>query len=310
VTWTNDIAPIIERRCLGCHGTGGIGQVPLTNYQEVRSHAKEIADAVLNRRMPPWTGARGFGDFSNDQSLSALEIDLLTAWTSGATPLGPEPAPAATTRSSPAPDLVLDIPAASLGRSGIERFELTPRLTRDRWVVGWEFLPGTPATVERATLSIAPDLHLGTWAPPDRAILWRTGIAQRLRAGSRLMLEVRHRKSADPITTPHRVALYFGKSPRHELEHRVFACAATTIDREIDVLTLETSAAEAGESVEAVARRRDGSIEPLSVVPRFLPGHAVPFRFRNPVRLERGTIIDVWSSLPGCRAELDFVAAH
>jgi hypothetical protein len=311
VTWTRDVAPIVEKRCLGCHASDGVGQVPLTSYQEARSRAKDIADAVLNRRMPPWSAARGFGDFSNDRSLSAIEIDLLTAWATGGTPLGTEEREAPVGTPTPrSPDVVLNIPAALVRGSGIEHYELTPSLAADRWIAGWEFLPGRRAIVERATLAIAPGVHLGTWAPPDGAVLWQTGMAQRLPAGSRLTLEVRYRKSADPVAAPHRIALYFGRPPRRELEHRVFGCTSTTIDRNIDVLALEPAAAEAGESIEVVARRRDGSIEPLCIVPRFLPGYATPYRFRQPVRLERGTIIDVRSSLPGCGAELDFVDAR
>jgi hypothetical protein len=36
VTFTRDIAPIIERSCLGCHNRGGAAPMAFTSYQEVR----------------------------------------------------------------------------------------------------------------------------------------------------------------------------------------------------------------------------------------------------------------------------------
>jgi len=43
---------------------------------------------VLTRRMPVWHAARGYGDFSNDPSLSAFDIALVSAWVDGGAPKG------------------------------------------------------------------------------------------------------------------------------------------------------------------------------------------------------------------------------
>lgn len=309
VTWTKDVAPIVEKRCLGCHTPGGFGQIPLASYQDARHWAPQIREQVLERRMPPWPGARGFGDFSNDTSLSAIEIELLAAWALGNTPLGPTPAPSHAPDAVIArpPDLVLDVPAALAPGGGARRFELPTGQTVDRWITGWELRPGNRAVVERATLSIAPDIFVGTWAPPDTAILWRPGVGQRLPAGAGIALELRFRKSPEPVTTGHRLALYFGDRPQHELEHRSLPCGTTGIDFDIDVLAIQARGAGAGDSIEIVARRPDRTVEPLCVVPRYLPSYSGAFRFRKPVRLEAGTAIDVRSSSPGCGGELDFV---
>src|SRR5262245_39466730 len=89
VTWTTDVEPILQRRCIGCHAAGGFGPMPLATYQDARRWAKAIRQEVLERRMPPWPAARGFGDFLNDRSLTPIEVELLTSWADGATPLGP-----------------------------------------------------------------------------------------------------------------------------------------------------------------------------------------------------------------------------
>ena len=44
----------------------------------------------MTRRMPKWHAVRGYGDFSNDPSLSAFEIALIAAWADGGAPRGVE----------------------------------------------------------------------------------------------------------------------------------------------------------------------------------------------------------------------------
>ncbi len=86
VTWDREIAPIVQARCLSCHRSGGRGPMPLTTYEEARPWAKAIKEEVLARRMPRWRVVRGYGDFTNDPSLSAFEIALIAAWADGGAP--------------------------------------------------------------------------------------------------------------------------------------------------------------------------------------------------------------------------------
>src|SRR5437773_4832302 len=138
VTWTTDVEPILQRRCIGCHSAGGFGPMSLATYQDAREWAKTIRREVLERRMPPWPAARGFGDFVNDRSLTPVEVELLTAWADGATPVGPpvdgSRAPAATGLAHA--DFVAMMPAAREVRALVDRIELPTGLDGDRWVTG------------------------------------------------------------------------------------------------------------------------------------------------------------------------------
>jgi hypothetical protein len=279
----------------------------LATYEEARTWAKAIRREVLERRMPPWPAARGFGTFANDRSLTPLEVELLTAWADGATPIGP-PVAAAAPAPSRRPDLVVAVPAPHTVTTLRERFELSTGLTEDRWVTGWEFRPGNRSIVEHATVWILPSTFVGAWTPPDAAISYRSGVAHRLPAGSRLALEVRYRKAATPQTDQSGVALYFGGRPDREPRHRSLACGASLIDHDIEVLAVTPRAAGAGDSIEIVARSGDGRVEPLSVVLRYEPAYPVTYWFRAPVRVRRTATIDVRSSSPGCGADLDFLS--
>jgi hypothetical protein len=242
--------------------------------------------------------------------LTPLEVELLTAWADGATPIGPaivaahETRAAALTRS---PDLVVTAPTAHVVSALTERFELPTGLVEDRWITGWEFIPGNRSIIEQAVLWIVPGTVIGTWTPPDAAIVFPSGVAERLPAGSRVALELHYKKSSTPQTDQSGVAFQFGGRPRRELRHRSLACGASLIDRDIEALAVTPRASAAGASIEVVARRRDGTVEPLCVLPRYEPAYPITYRFRAGVRLRTGSVIDLRSSSPDCAAELDFI---
>lgn len=102
VTWEGDISRIVQARCITCHGDDGPGRMPLTSYDEAKRWAKAIKEEVMTRRMPKWHAVRGYGDFSNDPSLSAFEIALIAAWADGGAPKGIASSPAIAPIAKPA----------------------------------------------------------------------------------------------------------------------------------------------------------------------------------------------------------------
>ena len=189
----------------------------------------------------------------------------------------------------------------------VTRYELTVPLDRDRWLTAWEFHPIDHARVERAVLSVASGGRVSSWIPPETIAAFPDGVAHRLPAGSTLTVDVYYRKASTRPVPGGRVALYFGRAPKHEVRNRSLSCGATILDEPIDVLAIEPSTNESGAMVEAVARRPDRSIEPLILVRRFVTWHVPTYRFRSAIRLPRGSRIDVRSSAPTCAAGLDYV---
>jgi hypothetical protein len=312
VTWTTDVEPILKSRCVGCHTTGGFAPLPLDTYEAARAAARAIRDQVLERRMPPWPAARGFGDFANDRTLTPIEVELLTAWTDGATPLGPPVVPAAAaarSRRPREPDLVITAPSVDV--IGPHRqFVIATSLPEERYIVAWEFRPGNRVLVEQAVLSVAPGTRLGAWTPPEGLVSFPDGVTQRLPPRARVVLDVRYRKSPTPQTDRSAVALYFSSQPGRPVRSRSLGCGATVIDRGIDALALTPRLAAAGESMEIVATRPDGRVDPLCVIPRFEPGYPLTYRFRAAVALPRGTALSVRSSSQDCSVDLSFVASR
>lgn len=86
ITYTKEIARLIEKRCLRCHAAGS--DIPLAAYNDVRAWAVAIREQVQTRAMPRWDAVRGFGQFRDDESLTQPEIDLFVQWVEGGTPKG------------------------------------------------------------------------------------------------------------------------------------------------------------------------------------------------------------------------------
>ena len=85
VTFTKDVAPILQAKCQSCHEPGSIGPMSLVTYQDARPWARSIKNRVSTRQMPPWHIDRSVGvtKFKNDMSLSDEQIATIVAWVDG-----------------------------------------------------------------------------------------------------------------------------------------------------------------------------------------------------------------------------------
>jgi len=90
VTFTKDVAGILENRCQVCHRPDTFAPMSFLTYEDVRPWAKAIKQKVLLREMPPWYIDKNVGihDFKNDISLSDEEIATLAKWADSGAPLG------------------------------------------------------------------------------------------------------------------------------------------------------------------------------------------------------------------------------
>jgi hypothetical protein len=309
VSYRRDIAPIIERRCTGCHSDGGFGPMPLARYEDARQWSRAISEQTIDGRMPPWPAAAGVGDFSNDRSVTPIEIELLTSWAEGGAEEGSASAPAKPVPAHPTPDLIVDLPHAPVVQTPVMRYEVkVPE--GERWITGWAFLPSERSRVERAVLGVANGPRIAAWIPPEGAVSFPDGVASRLPAQATLTVDVFFRKASRPPAGGGRVALYFGNAPRHELQQRLLPCGSTVLDDAIDLLAIEPSVNHSGATIEAVAYRPDRSVEPLILVRRFLTWYVPTYRFRSAVRLPTGTRLEVRTSAASCAVGLEYVAVR
>jgi hypothetical protein len=160
VTFTKDVAPILQQKCQACHQPGSIAPMSLMTYDDVKQYADEIHDRVSNHIMPPWHIDKtvGIHDFKNDRSLSDTQIATLLGWIDQGMPKGkPEDMPAPAKFPDPnkwqfadqlgEPDLVLKSPPYTLAAHTQDKWfrpVTDVGITEPRWVRAIEIRPATP----------------------------------------------------------------------------------------------------------------------------------------------------------------------
>jgi hypothetical protein len=82
VTFSKDVAPILQKNCQQCHQTGAVGPMALTTYEEVRPWARAIKQRVVAGEMPPYRYDRNVGiqKLKHDLRLSENEIQTIARW--------------------------------------------------------------------------------------------------------------------------------------------------------------------------------------------------------------------------------------
>src|SRR6187399_3731968 len=85
VTFTRDVAPILQAKCQACHQPNSIAPMSLITYQDARPWARSIRERVSTRQMPPWhiDPSVGVHKFKNDMSLTSQQIDTIVRWVDG-----------------------------------------------------------------------------------------------------------------------------------------------------------------------------------------------------------------------------------
>jgi hypothetical protein len=160
-TYSKDVAPILQEKCVYCHNPDGIGPMPLQSYDEVKPFAALIHDRTSKRIMPPWHIDTGIGiqSFKNDASLSDLQIDMIEDWVLGGAIEGdpddlPEPIdfPSGTEwqlgSELGAPDLIIKSPPYDVIANGQDQWWQPNApfegLNQERFLRAAEFKPSYP----------------------------------------------------------------------------------------------------------------------------------------------------------------------
>ena len=160
VTFSKDVAPILQKNCQVCHRPGSIAPMSLLTYQQARPWARSIKEQVILRQMPPWYIEKNVGvqHFSNDRSLSEREIDTIAKWVDAGAPEGnpadmppPKQFPAEETWQIGEPDVVVSLPKDYVVKAKAPDqwpdILVDPGLKEDRYIQGVQIIPTKGYTV-------------------------------------------------------------------------------------------------------------------------------------------------------------------
>ena len=183
VTWSKDVAPILQRSCQQCHRPDGGAPMSLITYEDTRPWARSIKQRTGLRHtpeaMPPWYIEKDIGiqSYKGDPSLSDEEVAAIAAWVDGGAPRGnPADAPPllefadASVWTIGEPDLIVSSPSIEIGAADPDWWGpigQTPieGLAEDRYVAAIEMkeINNVEPTPGRETVGSRWGIHHLVW---------------------------------------------------------------------------------------------------------------------------------------------------
>jgi hypothetical protein len=247
VTFTKQIARLLQQRCQVCHHTGDIAPFSLVTYSEAKLFAEVIHGSTESREMPPWKPLEGCGEFAGERRLTNEEIELFGRWLAAGTPEGkpddlPPPLQFNETWRLGSPDLVLQPEAdyeVMIGDDLYRCFSLSADWRGDRFLAAIDVRPGARGVVHHATLYLdetgeskrldeddpLPGFNcpidasftktpIAWWAPGEAARFEPSNTGWRIPQGARLVLKIHyhvHHGGGQKDRT--QVGVYFAREP-------------------------------------------------------------------------------------------------
>ncbi len=330
VTYSNQIARIMNANCVFCHRDGQIAPFSLTNYEEMAGWAGMVQEVVESQRMPPWHADPSHGTFQNDARLSDADKAAIAKWVAAGAPEGnpkdlPEPPQYAEGWMIPKPDEVLymrDEPfeVPETGVVDYQMFVVDPGWKEDKWIAAVEPRPGNAAVVHHILMFVVPPTganlgigrgndFLAAYAPGARPYPLPTGQARFVPAGSKLIFQMHYTPNGSAQKDRSYCGFVFADPKTVEKEVRVssainfvfnippgndnFPVNARYVFREDTLLlTMMPHMHLRGKAFRYDAVYPDGKREVLLDVPGYDFGWQTSYRLAEPKLLPKGTRLE------------------
>jgi len=230
VSYVNEVASILERKCVHCHSPGNIGSWSMSNYKKVKGMSSMIEEVLLARRMPPWDADPAIGRFANNCSLSIPEAQTLQRWVHQGAPRGNGNDPLETNPPKPPadwplgqPDLILRLPnVEQIPATGVldyRHIEVVAGNTNELWVGGVWVKPGNNKVVHHVIARVKDGRkdHLGQremfagWAPGATRGFFPEGSGKLIPADAKFDFEMHYTPNGAPQTDQTEIGLYLLK---------------------------------------------------------------------------------------------------
>lgn len=318
IVFNREIAQIFQKKCFQCHTDGNVS-VPLTTYKEARPWAVAIKEEILERKMPPWSAASGYGHFANDMSLTSREISLILSWADGGAPSGvllvdedkqPVFVPPLNGWEQGNPDAIVNVAentrVAAESPFRVERFDVATGLKQARWLRALQLNPADRRVIRYAAVYEARSGRwLGTWSPSNQVSAMPAGSAVQLPAGGKLTVEIGYRGNAEDGSGASELGLYFIDQRPSQVPTSVEVTAPvvnvpagktaerirteTTIKTNLTAAALWPKLGAGAKSVEVTAIRPDGTVEPMLWLNNYRAEWPTSYIFKELIALPAGT---------------------
>ena len=156
VTFSENVAPIVYKRCAGCHRPGEAAPFSLITFDDVVKRGRLIASVTAAGIMPPWQALPASYEYKDSRRMTADELATLQAWVKQGMPQG-DPARTPALPKFPdgwqlgTPDLIVKMPkgfTVPAEGADIYRYLRIPlNLPEEKWVRAIELRPSSRKVV-------------------------------------------------------------------------------------------------------------------------------------------------------------------
>ena len=250
VTYSRDVAPILNNNCVICHRPGQVGLFSLQTFNQAKAWSAEIKEYTTSRFMPPWKPVSNHGKYYNERRLTDEQVATLAKWHDVGAPMGdPEKTPPRREFADGwmlgKPDVVLKAKSgyvvSAKGPDEYRCYVIENPFDEDRWIEAVEVRPGNMRVVHHIIVYLdkngrsrtkdardagpgyrsngagpgfVPSGSLGGWAPGNMPRRLPDGVGRRLRKGELMVMETHYHKAGrSEKDEGHLFGLYFSKKP-------------------------------------------------------------------------------------------------
>ncbi|MFO1021805.1 MAG: redoxin domain-containing protein [Planctomycetales bacterium] len=248
VTYTRDIAPILNAHCVECHRPGEVAPFSLMSYQDAAKRAQGLSRVTERKLMPPWRAEEHYGHFMDERRLTEKQIALISSWAKTGAVEGdaadlPTPPQFTSGWRLGEPDLVVEVEAPFTvpadGPDIFQHFAIPSHVLKNEMIVGLEFRPGNPAVVHHAlvfldtsgrarardaetpepgwktsgSIDVGITSMLGVWTPGMTPRFFPQDVGIPMDKGADVVIQLHLHPTGKVETDRSKVALYFAKKP-------------------------------------------------------------------------------------------------
>ncbi|HEY2357935.1 MAG TPA: redoxin domain-containing protein [Phenylobacterium sp.] len=235
ISYSKEIAPILQEKCVSCHVNGGIGPFAMNSYEVIKGFAPMIRETVRTHRMPPYFADPHIGVFKNDQGLTADQTKLLVHWIEAGAPrgAGTDPLLANASKRAPdwptdlgKPDVIVDLPAFKVPASGLVEYQnqVVPNpFTQDTWLKAIAMKPGDRRVLHHVVSNHIPDPNqpaatipggsVGSYTPGAQPQVMADNSGAPVPAGGKLHFQMHYTTMGKETVDKTEVGFYTLKAP-------------------------------------------------------------------------------------------------
>lgn len=224
LSYANDIAPILEEKCVTCHQEGGIAPFAMSSLQMVQGWSPMIRETLITKRMPPGQIDKEYvSEFHDVYNISVEETQKLVHWIDNGSKNSGSSDPLAELVHTPVkwlngePDIIIDIPEQKIPATGVQDYRnimIPLELDEDIWVKAVEFEAGDSTVLHHIIAFSYGDqgvnefeilnqgIGLGAYAPGNELNLYPEGAGYPLKKGGGLMLQMHYTTSGKEAEPP------------------------------------------------------------------------------------------------------------